>query len=85
MASLYIKDDETAALIARLAKRAGMTKTALVKELGTAREAELDRIAPRASAREELDALWSEHAFPASAGTKVDKAFFDEMWGEDGN
>ncbi|MBY0519747.1 MAG: type II toxin-antitoxin system VapB family antitoxin [Sphingomonas sp.] len=83
MASLYIKDSETAALVARVAQRTGVTKTALVRELAAAREAELDRAEPRASAREKLDALWREFPFPRSKGTKVDKAFFDKMWGED--
>ena len=83
MASLYIKDNETAALVARLAKRSGMTKTALVRELAAAREAELDRTDPRQVVRDKLDALWREYPFPRSTGTKVDKAFFDKMWGED--
>lgn len=83
MASLYIKDSETAALVARVAQRTGVTKTALVRELAAAREAELDRADPRHDVREKLDALWREYPFPRSTGTKVDKAFFDKMWGED--
>lgn len=85
MASLYIKDSDTAALVERVAKRSGVTKTALVRELAAAREAELDRADPRASAREKLDALWREYPFPRATGTKVDKAFYDKMWGEDGD
>lgn len=83
MASLFIKDHETAALVERLAKRSGLTKTALVRELAAEREARLDREDPRADARERLDALFREPVFVALAGKTVDKAFFDEMWGED--
>lgn len=83
MASLYIKDSETAALVARVAQRSGMTKTSLVRELAAAREAELDRADPRALAREKLDALWEKYTFPHKPGENADKAFFDEMWGED--
>lgn len=85
MASLYIKDPDTAALVERVAKRSGVTKTALVRELAAAREAELDRIDPRRDGREKLDALWREYPFPRATGKKVDKAFYDKMWGEDGD
>lgn len=83
MASLYIKDEETAALVTRVAERSGLTKTALVRELAAAREAELDRAEPQLSAREKLDALWATHTFPLTTSADADKAFFDEMWGED--
>lgn len=88
MASLYIKDTETAALVARVAQRSGLTKTALVRELAAEREAQLDRNTPHEAdphkdARERLDAVWRKYPFPRSEGTKVDKAFFDKMWGED--
>jgi antitoxin VapB len=83
MASLYIKDEETAALVARVAERSGLTKTALVRELAAAREADLDANRSRDDVRAKLDALWREYPFPRSTGTKVDKAFFDKMWGED--
>jgi antitoxin VapB len=33
MASLYIKDQETADLVRRVAARSGMTNTALIREL----------------------------------------------------
>lgn len=85
MASLYIKDSDTAALVAGVAERSGMTKTALVRELAAAREAELDRADPVKEQRHKLDAIWREHSFPRASGTKVDKAFFDRMWGEDGD
>jgi antitoxin VapB len=83
MASLFIKDKETAALVSRVAERSGMTKTALVKELAAAREAELDRAKPLPSAREKLEKFWRENPLGNSTGLKADKAFFDELWGED--
>ncbi len=85
MASLYIKDPDTAALVERVAKRSGVTKTALVRELAAAREAELDRADPRRDGREKLDALWREFPFQRVTSTDVDKAFYDKMWGEDGD
>lgn len=83
MASLYIKDPETADLITRVARKAGMTKTALVRELARAREAELDRAEHRSTMRERLDAWRAAHPLPPSTGQEADKAFFDAMWGEE--
>ena len=82
MASLYIKDAETAALVARVAKRSGTTKTALVRELATAREAELDRGGRVLSSRERLERFWAEHPLPPPTGLKADKAFYDELSGD---
>ena len=82
MASLFIKDAETAALVARVAERSGVTKTALVRELASAREAELDRGDKRVSSRERLQKFWREHPLPPPTGLKADKAFFDELSGD---
>ena len=82
MASLYIKDPETAALVARVAQRVGMTKTALVRELAAAREAELQRDDPPVSSWERLQKFWREHPLGEPTGLKADKAFFDELWGD---
>ena len=79
MASLYIKDSDTADLVARVAKRAGMTKTALVRELVAAREAELDRASPGMSSRERLEKFWREHPLGEPTGFVADKAFFDSL------
>jgi antitoxin VapB len=81
MASLYIKDEETAALVDRVAQRSGMTKTALVRELAAAREAELDRGDRRISARERLQKFWREHPLPPPTGLLADKAFYDDLSG----
>ena len=83
MASLFIKDPDTADLVTRVARKAGMTKTALVRELAAAREAELDTAHHRATLRERLDAWRAAHPLPPPTGLKAGKAFFDEMWGED--
>lgn len=82
MASLYIKDAETAALVDRVAKRAGMTKTALVKEVVAAREAELDRGGSAMKARDRLEKFWREHPLPPPTGFVADKAFYDELSGD---
>ena len=82
MASLYIKDSETAAVVSRVARRTGKTKTALVRELATAREAELDR----AASRDDLAARVAElhRRFPPERPKVAPdhKAFFDAMWGD---
>lgn len=83
MASLFIKDPVTADLVTRVARKAGMTKTALVRDLAEAREAEIDRAQHRATIRERLDAWRAAHPLPPPTGREADKAFFDAMWGED--
>lgn len=79
MASLYIKDPETAALVERVAKRSGKTKTALVRELAAAREAELERIEQRRSSREILEKIWRDHPLGEPTGLEADKAFYDSL------
>ena len=83
MASLYIKDQETADLVRRVAARSGMTNTALIRELAAAREAELERAkAKRRPAREILEEFWREHPPGSPTGLKADKAFFDDLSGD---
>ena len=80
MASLYMKDEETAALVTRVAKRSGLTKTALVRELVAAREAELDSQRPHRPVDEVLERLWQD--FPwllEKGGPAADKAFYDSL------
>lgn len=83
MASLYIKDDETIAVVTRLAQRTGVSKTALVRDLAMQREAEMNRGDRKASIVAELERYRREHPLPAPTGKLADKSFFDEMWGED--
>ncbi|WP_213979193.1 type II toxin-antitoxin system VapB family antitoxin [Sphingomonas sp. dw_22] len=82
MGALYIKDEDTAALVRRVAERSGLTNTALIRELAAAREAELNRGERRLSAREKLERFWREHPLPPPTGLKADKAFFDELSGD---
>lgn len=83
MASLYIKDSETAELAAELAAIRGVTKTVAVRDaLKEARQAFAP--APTKRTPEEaiawLDQYRREHPLPPPTGLKADKAFFDEMW-----
>jgi antitoxin VapB len=73
---LYIKDDATAELVARLAKLLGVSKQDAVKR---AVQAELDRAA--APLRERFAALRAAHPLPPSTGLAADKAFFDDLSG----
>lgn len=82
MASLYIKDAETAALVARVAKRSGKTKTALVRELAAAREAELERTDQPGYTWERLQKFRREHPLGEPTGLVADKAFYDELSGD---
>lgn len=83
MASLYIKDQETADLVTRVAQKSGLTKTALVRQLAAAREFEIDEVSRRQTLKATLDALHAAQPLPPRTGTPADKAFFDDMWGED--
>lgn len=77
---LYIKDDDTAALVAQLAKLRGLSKQAAVK---LAVQAELDRAAQNIPLRDRFAALRAEYPLPPSTGKLADKAFFDELSGEE--
>ena len=84
MASLYIKDDETAALVTRVAKRSGLTKTALVRELAAERENQLNLQKPQTPVREALDTLWREYPWlTKDTGIEIGKAFYDSLNDED--
>ena len=76
---LYIKDDATADLVARLAKLRGVSKQDAVK---IAVQAELDRGAEAVPLRERFAALRRAHPLPPPTGRAADKAFFDELCGE---
>ncbi|WP_380781413.1 type II toxin-antitoxin system VapB family antitoxin [Sphingomonas sp. R86520] len=83
MTSLYIKDNETAELAAELAARLGVTKTEVVRNLLRRQKAELMPSTPLLSMCERLDAWRSAHPLGEPTGLKADKAFFDELWGEE--
>jgi antitoxin VapB len=77
---LYIKDDATAELVGELAKRRGISKQDAVR---LAVSAELKREDEKVSLRERVEKLWKEHPLPPKTGEVADKAFFDELSGED--
>jgi antitoxin VapB len=75
---LYIKDDAIAELVARLARRRGLTKQAAVK---LAVEAELNRPTEPVSVKDRLQKFWADHPLPAKTGKRANKAFFDDLSG----
>ena len=77
---LYIKDDQTAELVARLAKRRGLSKQEAVRQ---AVSAELKRIEEDVTLRDRLKKFWQENPLPPSTGLAADKAFFDDLSGEE--
>jgi len=85
MASLYIKDAKTAERVTRIAERLGTTKTAALNRAFDALEQSL----PRDDDTPPTDFVgwmkWyrARNPLPPPTGLKADKAFFDEMWGED--
>lgn len=82
MASLYIKDPRTAAKVARVAARIGITKTEAVSRAMDRLEDSLPTPAKQ-STLEWLREHRKKYPLPPPTGLKADKAFFDEMWGED--
>ena len=83
MASLFIKDPATTALVTRLARQRGVTKTEAVRravEAELARDESRDPAAAQ-SAKEYLDAFYARYPIPRPSGRKADKAFFDDLSG----
>jgi antitoxin VapB len=83
MASLYIKDSETAALAAELAARLGTTKTDVVRDLLRRRKAELGDAPPKQDFVQWLEQYHRDHPLPEPTGLKADKASFDWLSGEE--
>jgi antitoxin VapB len=84
MASLYIKDSRTAALVETLARRRGMTKTEAVRravEAELARDQEQGSTACRQTARDYLDDFYRRYPIPERRAQRADKAFFDDLSG----
>ncbi|WP_230769001.1 type II toxin-antitoxin system VapB family antitoxin [Sphingomonas sp. Leaf4] len=79
MASLYIKDEKTNALVDRLARLRGTSKTEAVRR---AVEAELTRNRQTASPRERLEDFYQRYPVPESSGLAADKTFFDDLSGD---
>ncbi len=78
MASLYIKDEQTNALVDQLARLRGTSKTEAVRR---AVEAELIRDRRKASPSERLDDFYRRYPAPEPSGLAADKAFFDDLSG----
>jgi antitoxin VapB len=76
---LYIKDDDTARLVARLAELRGVSKREAVR---IAVQAELDRVAESIPLRQRFAALRGAYPLPPPTGLTADKEFFDELSGE---
>ena len=83
MASLYIKDPETAALAASLSRRLGITKTDAVKQALMALDQRVPKQMTAATLIAVLDEWRADHPLPLETGKKANKAFFDKMWDED--
>jgi antitoxin VapB len=75
---LYIKDDSTADLVARLAKLRGLTKQDAVR---LAVQVELDRAREAIPLRERAAALRAAYPLPPPTGEPADKEFFDGLSG----
>ena len=76
---LYIKDDYTARLVDQLARLRGLSKQDAVK---IAVQAELDRAANLIPLRDRFAAVRAQHPLPPPTGQRADKAFFDEVTGD---
>jgi antitoxin VapB len=76
---LFIRDDETAGLVAELARRRGLTKQDAVKAAVTA---ELKRDSDKQSVTDRLRVFWAANPLPPSTGLAADKAFFDDLSGD---
>jgi len=78
--ALNIRDPEVDELAKRLAKAKRVTKTQAVK---MALRGELGRVEPRAPLWERLQPIIDRIASRPDTGVFIDKAFFDDLSGED--
>ena len=83
MASLFIKKLATNDLAQELADLLGTTKTEAVHDALLRRRNELAGRSRADVFRAKLDTWRAANPLPPAAGQAADKAFFDEMWGED--
>ncbi|HEX8388981.1 MAG TPA: transcription factor [Sphingomonas sp.] len=86
MTPLHIEDLETAAAVARVARRLGISEAKIVLDAMRRIEAELNAAKPaeprhRAS-RDVIEQYWREHPLPPPTGLDADKAFFDDLSGD---
>ena len=83
MASLYIKDDETAALAAEVAAMLKTTKTDAVRGALLRRKAEIQSAAPKQDVVSWLKEHRLRNPLPPITGLVAEKAFFDWLSGEE--
>ena len=81
MASLYIKDADTAARATRVARRLGTSKTEAVRRALVALEAGLPA-EPQADIVARLRAWQERHPLGKPTGLEADKAFYDSLYEE---
>ena len=82
---LNLKDEETVALVAEVARRLGMTKTGAVRELARQKLVELDGDDISATTERYtslLDFLETE-IWPKTAGTSISKTEMEQLLGYD--
>ena len=82
MASLYIKDQEIAALAERLSRRLGTSKTDTVRRALSALERSMPERPSTAALLTSLDEWRALHPLPPPTQALSDKAFFDRLWDE---
>lgn len=83
MASLYIKDSETAALAAEVAAMLRVTKTDAVRDALLRRKSEIEAQAPKRDLVEWLKDYRQRNPLRPSTGLAADKPFFDWLSGEE--
>lgn len=83
MASLYIKDEETAALAAEVARRMGTTKTEAVRTALREKKATFAPETHKPDLVAWVKAYHQRNPLPPSDGFTADKAFFDWLSGEE--
>lgn len=82
MASLYIKNPDTAELASEIATLLGTTKTAAVHDALVHRKRALDA-EQRGDIHERMRAWRAAHPLGKPTGLKADKAFYDSLNDED--
>ncbi len=83
MASLYIKDPETAAAVARVARRLGTSKTQVVRDAVRKVEESLEQTEARPDLIAWMKAYRKRNPLPPATGLEADKAFYDWLSGEE--
>ena len=78
--AFHIRDPETDRLVRRLAKQKGVGITEAVRE---AAENELERESHKLSLWDRTADIRARIASYPDTGLKADKAFFDELWGQE--